>query len=278
MNVLAGCGSHVYHAVKPGETLYSIGWQYGIDYREVARWNHVPEPYTIYVGQRLRVSSPSNDHLGEVTVVERPLAPPASLPPIHSTQPSAQPSTRAVRPAALHTSPATPSRAPQRTTEQSPATTAAVRTQQRPAAVAPSAPTTAANTTKIKPLPKGAVKWRWPVSGKVVQRFSFKNSRKGIDIAGTIGQTVKAAARGRVVYSGNGLASYGNLLIIKHSDEFLSAYAHNKRLFVKEGDYVSSGDPIAEMGSDTNNAVRLHFEVRRNGKPVNPLRYLPKKS
>lgn len=127
-------------------------------------------------------------------------------------------------------------------------------------------------------LPKKVYAWQWPAKGKLVKTFNARDTaRKGIGIAGSRGQPVKAAAAGRVVYSGNGLIHYGNLIIIKHSTSFLSAYAHNRTLLVKEGDQVSAGQSIAQMGTVENGRARLHFEIRKGGKPVNPLIYLPSK-
>jgi lipoprotein NlpD len=118
-------------------------------------------------------------------------------------------------------------------------------------------------------------RWRWPARGKVVTSFSA-SGRKGIDIEGRFGQTVMAAAGGRVVYSGSGLIGYGQLIIVKHNKRYLSAYAHNNKLLVKEGDAVKGGQRIAEMGRSGPNRALLHFEIRRDGKPIDPLRYLPK--
>jgi lipoprotein NlpD len=121
------------------------------------------------------------------------------------------------------------------------------------------------------------VKWRWPASGKLVTTFAVnKLDRKGIDIAGKRGQAVHAVANGKVVYSGNGLAGYGNLIIIKHNDTYLSAYAYNQQRLVKEGMTVKAGTVISKMGQDPNGTIRLHFEIRKNGKPVDPLKYLPR--
>jgi lipoprotein NlpD len=123
-----------------------------------------------------------------------------------------------------------------------------------------------------------SVSWCWPVSGKVIKNFAYVgNGKKGIDIAGTPGQRVAAASAGRVVYSGSGLIGYGQLIIIKHNQTFLSAYAHNRKLYVKEGEYVKSGQKIAELGKSGTDRPKLHFEIRRHGEPVNPLIYLPKK-
>jgi len=128
----------------------------------------------------------------------------------------------------------------------------------------------------VKALPLKIDRWHWPIKGRVVQTYRANDTaRKGIHISGKFGQPVKAAARGTVVYSGNGLINYGNLVIIKHSHSFLSAYAYNQSLLVKEGDSVKRGQAIAKMGK-LDAKPRLHFEIRRNGKPVNPLHYLPK--
>ena len=137
---------------------------------------------------------------------------------------------------------------------------------------------TRSSVTVPKKLPGKVKSWQWPAKGKLVKTFNVSDTnRKGIGIAGNRGQSVRAAATGRVVYSGNGLIHYGNLIIIKHSNTFLSAYAHNRSLLVKEGDEVQKGQGIAQMGTIENGRARLHFEIRKSGKPVNPLRYLPKR-
>jgi lipoprotein NlpD len=119
------------------------------------------------------------------------------------------------------------------------------------------------------------VRWLWPTEGKLVNRFAAGSGRKGLDLGGKLGQPVKAAADGEVVYSGNGLIGYGNLIIIKHDDVFLSAYGHNKKLLVREGAKVKAGQAIGEMGQHPKSGSILHFEIRRHGKPVDPLLYLP---
>lgn len=126
--------------------------------------------------------------------------------------------------------------------------------------------------------PAAAIKWSWPTKGTVAARFSARQGRKGIDLSGNFGQPVKAAADGDVVYSGSGLIGYGNLVIIKHDEIFLSAYGHNRKLLVKEGDKVKAGQPIGEMGQHAKSGSILHFEIRRHGKPVDPLLYLPQTS
>ncbi len=159
-----------------------------------------------------------------------------------------------------------------------------------PPAIAKESPSTekatprSKNQTTSKPAPTspplvtGAPQWRWPVKGRVLSAFGASTGlNQGIDIDGKLGDSVLAAAAGQVVYAGNGLRGYGNLVIIKHNDTFLSAYAHNRRLTVSEGDSVKAGEVIAEMGATGADSVRLHFEIRRDGKPVDPIGYLPKR-
>lgn len=214
-----------YHQVSKGETLYSIAWQYGHDVREVAIWNNIRPPYTIYPRQQIRVTRPSG--LSTRRVPNHP-------------------------PSAAHTHSKT-------------------YTPKRPAS--PSHKNTAKSANRgVK------ITWQWPTKGKIIGKYSAQDSgKKGLDIAGKPGQQIYAAADGDIVYSGGGLRGYGKLIIIKHNDTYLSAYAHNKRLHVKEDQKVKKGQHIADMGSSEANRPMLHFEVRRNGKPVNPLRYLPRR-
>jgi lipoprotein NlpD len=126
--------------------------------------------------------------------------------------------------------------------------------------------------------PQSSPKWQWPSSGKLIAQFQGETGlNKGIDISGKLGEPVLAAASGRVVYAGSGLSGYGKLLIIKHNETFLSAYAHNDEIAVKEGDLVKGGQKVADMGSSGTDRVKLHFEIRSDGSPVDPLRYLPKR-
>ncbi|HEY9050539.1 MAG TPA: peptidoglycan DD-metalloendopeptidase family protein, partial [Gammaproteobacteria bacterium] len=138
-------------------------------------------------------------------------------------------------------------------------------------------PAVVVKSPETSELPSRVEQWIWPVKGRIIKTFNASDTaRKGIGIAGSQGQSVVAAASGRVVYSGNGLISYGNLVIIKHSNDFLSAYAYNKSLLVSEGDFVRAGQAIAHMGVSDNDRPQLHFEIRKEGKPVDPLRYLPR--
>ena len=217
--------------VRRGDTLYSIAFRNNLDYHDVAAWNGIGRDYTIYPGQRLRLTPPS----GNTTRVAR----------------SAKPS-------------------PPVTQSSGGITTA-------PAVVARSQPTASPLET---PAPPGSPTfssshWRWPVSGRVVQGFDPDHGSKGIDIAGHLGQTVVAAAPGKVVYSGSALKGYGELVIIKHDERYLSAYGYNRRRLVEEGQWVRAGQAIAELGEGPQQRDELHFEIRDRGKPVDPLTLLP---
>ncbi len=206
------------YKVSKGETLYSISWRYGMDYKTLAKINNIRSPYKIFVGQRLRFKSSSTSVKTQTRTTTKP-------------QVTANKS------------------ATSKTTKKA-------------------VPTNISNTR---------LTWRWPTKGKIVSTYSKSAAgRKGINIAGKSGQSVVAAASGKVVYSGSGLPRYGNLLIIKHNDVYLSAYAHNKTLLVKEGQQVKSGQKIALLGKTGTQNNQLHFEIRRNGKPVDPMRFLPK--
>lgn len=199
------------HVVNKGETLYSIAFMYGQDVREVAKWNDLDAPYTIFPKQSLRVIPPTasksaSDAAKAPTVIVKPLPP---VPPA---------------------------------------------------------------------IEEAKISWQWPTNGKIIGNYSATDAgKKGLEITGQMGQPVHAAAEGRVVYSGNSLRGYGNLIILKHNEVFYSAYAHNERLLVKDDQLVKKGQHIADMGSSGTDKVMLHFEVRREGKPVDPLQYLPKR-
>lgn len=234
-------GKPGYYTVKRGDTLYNIGLESGQGYRDIARWNGLDNPNVIEVGQVLRVLPPAAETNGAVS----------------------KPVTAAGR---VETKPL-PAVAGTPTVPASSGTAAGTTASGVPAApVAPAA----------TPVAEGedGVSWSWPAAGPVATPFE-DNKTKGLAIAGKAGDPVLAAADGRVVYAGSGLRGYGNLVIVKHNNVFLSAYAHNQTLLVKEDQVVRRGQKIAEMGSTDAERVQLHFEIRRQGKPVDPARLLP---
>ncbi len=221
------------HRVSKGDTLYSIAWRYGRDYKELAEINNIPPPYTIKIGQRISLVVPE-DYV-------------------------------------FRTRKPTPS--PQKSSKS---------TQSSPTKVVPKKPvykkTQSPSGTGNKSVPEKLSGWGWPHSGPIIDTYSVTGDvNKGVDIAGNIGDPVVAAASGEVVYAGSGLLGYGKLVIVNHSETYLSAYAHNRKILVKEGDYVKLGQQIAELGQTGSKRPMLHFEIRKNGKPVDPLTYLPKK-
>jgi lipoprotein NlpD len=255
------------YEVQRGDTLYSIAFRHGLDYREIAEWNSIEPPYTIYPGRELRLSSARGQR--------RSIAAAPSAAPPSPSSPAAAPA----RGAAAVAKPGTFEPA----ATASPPTVSAV----QPASAPTASPPIAAPATKPAPaLPatnaadttSGDVAWRWPADGSVVGTFTAGDQvKQGIDIAGQPGAPVRSAADGTVVYSGNGLIGYGELIIVKHSPAFLSAYGHNRKRLVQEGDHVKAGQTIAEMGASAANRNELHFEIRKNGKPSNPLDYLPRR-
>lgn len=243
-----------YHTVNRGDTLYAIAWRYGLDYRDVARWNNIRTPYTIYPGKRLRLRPAASSSLPSMAKSSPQLpSPPVKREPSAPVTDSSRPSPPLPRSQSTRTSP--PVKAP---AKQATATKQAVPAKQ---------PTPAA-------IPSGPVQWHWPAQGKLVHANS-PTGEKGIKISGKLNQSVAAAAPGQVVYSGSGLIGYGKLIIIKHNETFLSAYAHNNELLVKEGDSVKAGQKIATMGAGSDGRAALHFEIRRNGQPIDPLKHLP---
>jgi len=239
------------YEVRRGDTLYSIAFRYGLDWRSVAAWNRLREPFLIRPGQELRMTEPP-----------RPVAAVTRTPP-SSGPPSEGPSTPA------STSPPE-NRAPSRT-EPTPS-----RTEPRPDREASRAPAPVAVPASGSRTVAG-VAWRWPTAGEVARPFDASAARRGLGIRGQAGQAVVAAADGEVVYSGTALIGYGELIIIKHSGTMLSAYGHNRRRLVEEGTQVRAGQTIAEMGLDETDEAILHFEIRRNGDPENPLDFLPQR-
>ena len=232
--------------VQRGDTLYGIAFRNGIDVRDLAEWNSLSAPYTIYPGQRLRLY-PRDGASGTAT-----------------------------RPVGAETRPASPSTA---------ATPGAIATTTTKPATPPATATPATQPPAPKPAPVASapasasdIRWRWPADGALLSRFvGGEPTKQGVDIAGASGASVKAAADGVVVYSGSGLVGYGELVIIKHNDAWLSAYGHNRARLVNEGAIVKAGQQIAVMGRTGAPRDMLHFEIRHNGKPVDPLLYLPKR-
>lgn len=216
------------YRVKSGDTLFSIAFSYGLDYRQVARINNISAPYTIYPNQKIRLKgSPKHTSSSSRSIAKNT-------------------SSKASKPIAKNTTPKV------------------------------NAPTKSVSTVKIPT--KKVSSWRWPISGSVAKGFSNAGvSSKGIDIKGKNAEHVKAAADGTVVYAGNGLIGYGNLVIVKHNDVYLSAYAYNDRILVKEKQTVRMGDSLAVIGGKGTERPLLHFEVRRDGQPIDPLKVLPKK-
>ena len=231
-------GKPGYYTVKQGDTLARIGLEAGQPYRDIARWNNLENPNRIETGQVLRIIPPGAPENGAVS---RPVA--ASKASATPLPPAGKPAQAASAPAAA-TSPAAPASAP-----------AVVAT---PATVI-----------------EDDVSFIWPVRGDIVATFDEAKNRKGLDIGGVAGTPILAAAEGKVVYAGSGLRGYGNLIIVKHSATYLTAYAHNQTLLVKEEQTVKQGQKIAEMGNSDADQVKLHFEVRKLGKPVDPAKYLP---
>jgi len=211
-----------HHKVLGGDTLYSISWNYNLDYKQVARWNNIRAPYVIYPGQSIRLTAP----LAKKAVVKKTVPP--------NTKPVGE----------------------------------------KPVVKKPEVAKKASKKEEPVKFAR-SINWQWPTKGKLIKSNS-PISKKGLDIAGNKGQLIKASGAGVVVYSGSGLLGYGRLIIIKHNETYLSAYAHNSVLMVKEGDSVASGQQIAKMGQDSNGQTLLHFEIRKNGNPVAPAKYLPK--
>jgi len=218
------------HRVQKGETLYSIAWGYGLDYREVARINNLPPPYTLRRGQTIKF-----------------FATPTLVKPVIKSRKVAKKVHALKKPSTL----------PKKIDKGKNKISKPVQTVHH-------------KFSWVK-------HWFWPAKGKLIRKFSIIKGNKGIEIAAKKGQPVKAAAAGLVVYSGHGLRGYGNLIILKHNAEYLSAYAHNSKLLVKEGTWVKAQQKIAEIGKTGTSRDKLHFEIRHAGKPVNPMKYLSKK-
>ena len=255
-------GKSGYYTVKPGDTLIRIGLDSGQSFRDIARWNNMENPNRLEVGQVVRVVPPP-----AAALAAKPLSP-------ASPSPSAPATPAAPTAAAAPDKPAAPLAPP---VAQQPRGQPSVALPASTVASGPaSGPASSPGAAKAPQATPGddEINWLWPANGPLVGGFDeIKN--KGVDIGGSAGDPVLAAADGRVVYVGAGLRGYGNLIILKHNNTYLTAYAHNQALLIKEDQSVRRGQKIAEMGNSDADRVKLHFEVRRQGKPVDPIKFLP---
>ncbi|WP_418767468.1 murein hydrolase activator NlpD [Klebsiella quasipneumoniae] len=263
------------YTVKRGDTLFYIAWVTGNDFRDLAQRNNVPAPYALNVGQVLQVGNASGQPITGENAVSQASARASGG--ATATTTSAQKSTAVVasQPTITYSESSGEQSATKMLPNNKPVTTTStvVAPVTAPTTVSTTQPT-ASSTSTSSPISS----WRWPTDGKVIENFSgAEGGNKGIDIAGSKGQAIVATADGRVVYAGNALRGYGNLIIIKHNDDYLSAYAHNDTMLVREQQEVKAGQKIATMGSTGTSSTRLHFEIRYKGKSVNPLQYLPQR-
>ena len=263
---LNGTAATEIYTVKRGDTLFYIAWITGNDFRDLAQRNNIQAPYGLSAGQTLQVGNGNGQTITGGNAITAADASQGGVPgtnaqtQIKSTPVAQQPVITYSDDSGSTGGKMLPSKGANNV-----ATTTAPVT----------APPTVSSTTNST-TPVGS--WRWPTDGKIIDNFSAaEGGNKGIDIAGSRGQPVVATASGRVVYAGNALRGYGNLIIIKHNDDYLSAYAHNDTMLVREQQEVKAGQKIATMGSTGTSSVRLHFEIRYKGKSVNPLRYLPQR-
>lgn len=262
------------YIVKKGDTLYSIGLNLGLDYREIAAANNIYEPFTIHIGQQLSLGSikarenlddsPKQSYENEDGVI------------ISAVDVGGETSTTQNTPASSSVTPVLSSPKAIReaySLEALNRTTPITVTKKETVTTIPSTPKPEpATTEKVKTAQSS--EWKWPTKGKVIEGFHPANN-KGIDISGKMGQSINAAAAGKVIYAGSDLRGYGKLVIVKHNKTFLSVYAHNSKILVKEGEQVSQGEMIAKMGNTDTNKVKLHFEIRERGKSIDPTKYLP---
>jgi lipoprotein NlpD len=260
----------VYHTVRKGETLYSIALDNGQDYKDVAAWNNLDNPNRIRVGQQLRVSPPDN---GAPVAVAKPVSFGA---PVEVKAAPTQGQAQAVAPSAANTESLKrePKGGKLAYSEEALAKAQQTDAVEKPAEVKPE-PRPAEPAPAEKPIAAGdELDWMWPANGKLIAPFA-ESGGKGVDITGKAGDPVLAAAGGIVSYAGAGLRGYGNLVVLRHNATYLSVYAHNSKILVKEKQTVTKGQKIAEMGSTDAESPRLHFEIRRQGKPADPQKFLP---
>jgi lipoprotein NlpD len=251
-----------YHQVQKGETLYAISRIYKLDYQQLAQWNQIAPPYKIEPGRKIKVSEPisgfKSQDAGEHIDVASKLQSPSE--PNKTSITGTSPQKNTIAP--LYYVPTLMDKPPYKAQPLQPPSEKHPIVQEKKSIISID------NEFMLK------LNFKWPIKGKILKSFS-KTNNKGIDIAGELGQDVGATEAGKVVYSGQGLIGYGQLLIIKHNDLFLSAYANLSRLMVAEGYTIEKGQVIAKVGQAGSNKTALHFEIRKNGKPVNPLNFLP---
>ena len=234
------------YQVQKGETLYSIAWKAGIDFRLLAQMNNISKPYEIFPGQKLNLSQ-GTISIAKNKTIKQPVTE------IKTTQKNNK----------------------KTIAKENPEEYGKNQTNQKVQKKVQKEPIKKIETDSF---PHKVRKWRYPSDGKIIDTYSTKeNGNRGIDFGGRPGDPIIAAADGKVVYAGSALRGFGNLIIVKHNNDYLSAYAHNRALLVKEQDWVKAGQVIAEMGSSGTDKVKLHFEIRFRGRTVNPLKYLPKK-
>ena len=240
------------YVVEPGDTLYAVAFRLGVDYRTLASLNNIDPPYVIRVGQALKTAPTTG-------LVNAPAVPETTESQVSAQQRAGGAGVHSVVKSGAES---TASNAAESATEAERAAAAARQSESNQ-------PSRTLSTAKT-PAPNAPVdRWSWPAEGKVSRAYSAER-HKGIDLVGERGSPVKATAAGVVVYAGTGVTGYGALLIVKHNDTYLSAYGHNDALLVAEGQQVDAGQVIARMGSTSSDSVKLHFEIRRNGRPVNP--------
>ncbi|MEE9342776.1 MAG: peptidoglycan DD-metalloendopeptidase family protein [Gammaproteobacteria bacterium] len=226
-----------YHRVKPGESLYSIAWQYSLTVDDLSQWNQILHPFVIYAEQRLRLTQPPAGR--QKTSVASSVSVPKQV--IKKNKPA--------------------------------------KAGKKDKLVAPEEASLPAKEKSERMIisATGKPAWEWPVKGEFKTASESSSVKKGIRLYGKLGEPVRAAAAGKVVYAGSALTGYGKLIIIKHNAEYLSAYAHNRKLLAKEGEAIKGGQKVALMGHSGVNRTQLYFEIRKNGSPVDPLKYLPKR-
>ena len=242
-----------YYTVRKGDTLIRIALEHGLNYRDLAAWNNLSNADDIKVDQTLRVKAPEGVVTAAVTPPPPLVVPPKKVTPKGDKKPYSDNNLADLQ------KPDSDSKAAEKPTQV--------------ASIAP-APAPAVSALPALSAEDRELSWMWPSDGKIIAGFD-EGKNKGIDIAGRSGQQVLAAGAGKVMYAGSGIRGYGNLVIVKHSNSLLSAYAHNRTILVKEGQSVSKGQTIAEMGDSDTDTVKLHFEIRQQGKPVDPSKFLP---